>query len=140
MQAISSSVSSAVTCDGVNRFHHPSAASSPCALLSPASRDATTALKLAVSSLAAAGASQTMEKQALAAELHNTQELLKEAEHSIDELRQSVCMWQELGQTLRDENSDLVAQVVEHARGLALFLISINSSAGGIQDARCCGV
>jgi hypothetical protein len=104
-----------MTSDGVNRFHHPSSASSPCALMSPASRDATQALKLAVSSLAAAGADQTMEKQALAAKLHSTQELLREAEHSIGELRQSACMWQELSQTLRDENSDLVAQVLWRA-------------------------
>ena len=62
-------------------------------------------------SLAAAGESQTLEKQALATELERIQELKQEADDSIIELKQSVCMWQELCQTLRDENSDLTAQV-----------------------------
>jgi hypothetical protein len=79
--------------------------------MSPASSDATKVLKAAVCSLAAAGESQTLEKQALSAELERVQELKQEADDSIVELKQSVCMWQELCHTLRDENSDLTAQV-----------------------------
>jgi hypothetical protein len=124
MQHISSAASSAVTCSGVSRVLLSSPSASATGIMSPASSDATKVLKAAVYSLAAAGESQTLEKQALAAELAHMQELKEEADDSIVELKQSVCMWQELCQTLRDENSDLTAQV--RNQNPVFFLISNN--------------
>ena len=116
MQAISAAAASAVSDTGVNRFMSASPTASPGTAMSPASRDVASVLKSAVCSLAAAGENQTMEKQALVAELQSSREQLKEAEDSISGLTQSVGMWQELGQTLRDENSDLLAQVSSTSR------------------------
>jgi hypothetical protein len=116
VQAISAAAAAAVSDTGVNRFMSASPTASPGTAMSPASRDVTSVLKSAVCSLAAAGQSQTMEKQALVAELQSSREQLKEAEDSISGLTQSVGMWQELGQTLRDENSDLLAQVSSTSR------------------------
>ena len=114
MQAISLAAASAVTDQGVSEVTSASPAASPAHAMSPASRDITSSLKSSVRSLAAAGASQTLANKSLAAVLEATQEQLKEAEHSIVELKESVTMWQDLSQTLRDENCDLAAQVQSH--------------------------
>lgn len=108
VQAISSAAAAAVTEKGVSRV----VSDSPSSFMSPASRDVANVLKSAVSSLAAAGELQTMEKQALVGELRDSQQQLEEAAVMIAELKQSASMWQELSQTLRDENHDLVAQVI----------------------------
>lgn len=112
VQAIASAAASAVSGNAVSRVIASSPAPSTPNIMSPASRDITKVLKSAVCSLAAAGESQTLEKQALVAELKSSQELLREAEDCVVELKQSVLMWQELCQTLRDESSDLSAQVI----------------------------
>ena len=108
VQAISSAAAAAVTDEGVSRV----VSGSPSSFMSPASRDVANVLKSAVCSLAAAGELQTMEKQALVAKLRSSEEQLEEAAVMIAELKQSVSMWQELSQTLRDENHDLLAQVI----------------------------
>ena len=84
--------------------------------MSPSTRDTTNVLKSAVCSLAVAGERQMVEKQELEVKLRSCEEQLREAEDSIVELKQSVNMWQELCQTLRDENGDLAAQVCRVAR------------------------
>jgi hypothetical protein len=131
MQAISLAAASAVTAQGVSEVTSASPAASPAHAMSPASRDITSSLKSSVRSLAAAGASQTLANKSLAAVLEATQEQLKEAEHSIVELKQSVTMWQDLSQTLRDENCDLAAQVQSHVtRSPSRFIVPVLLTCG----------
>jgi hypothetical protein len=111
IHSISSAAESAASASGVSRVTYSSPMSSPGSLMSPASRDASNVLKSAVCSLAVAGERQMLEKQELEAKLRRCEEQLREAEDSIVEMKESANMWQELSQTLRDENSDLTAQV-----------------------------
>jgi hypothetical protein len=116
IHSISAAAASAASSTSAFRVSTCSPVSSPGSIMSPSTRDTTNVLKSAVCSLAVAGERQMVEKQELEVKLRSCEEQLREAEDSIVELKQSVNMWQELCQTLRDENGDLAAQVCRVAR------------------------
>ena len=123
IHSISAAAASAASAAGVFRVSTCSPVSSPGSIMSPATRDTTNVLKSAVCSLAVAGERQMVEKQELEIKLRSCEEQLREAEDGIVELKQSVNMWQELCQTLRDENGDLAAQVCHVARNRLARLV-----------------